>query len=301
MSLGIRQQHDVNPLTTNLEAAGLMAVAMLLFTVNDTMVKELSTALPVGEILFLRGVLVTLCLAFVIRAQRLPLRRVLRPHPASILRGCLELGVTFCFISAIQVMPLADATALFFAAPIMLTGLAALILKERVGPRRWAAVVVGFIGVLVIVGPGGDWRPAALLALASAFFSAVRDVATRYIPPAEGSGTVALVTSAVVTAGGLLTLPLGWAPAGALHALMLAACALLIAAGYTCFVMAMRRGEVSFVAPVRYIALPAAGLAGFLAFGAVPAPRMFAGAAIIAGSGLFIFFRERALARQGKA
>ena len=287
----------MKPLSRNLHAAGLMAGAMALFTANDTVIKQLSTAVPIGEILFVRGLMVTLCLAIVVRLQGQRLTRLARPHRMSWLRGVLEVGVTFCFLSAISVMPLADATALFFSAPIILTALAALILKERVGPRRWAAIVIGFAGVLVIVGPGGDWTPAALLALAAAFVSALRDVATRFIPPSEGSGTVALVTAVVVTLGGLPTLPLGWVALDTTQLLALAGCAVLIAGGYTCFVMAVRKGEIALIAPVRYVALPMAAIAGFVAFGAVPGPRMLLGTAIIAGSGLFIFFRERALAR----
>jgi drug/metabolite transporter (DMT)-like permease len=211
-------------------------------------------------------------------------------------RGAIEVGCGGLYFLALASLPLGDTATLFFVAPILLTALAALLLKEPVGARRWAAVGLGFLGVLVTAGAPQAWTVLLLLPLGSAMFSAFRDIATRQIPPTVPAGAISLVTAASMGIGGFLTLPFGWVRPDAAGLLLLAGSALVVAGGYQSYVLAIRLGDLSFVSPIRYVAVPIAMVLGFIGWGDVPAAHKLLGAAIIVGSGLFILYRERRLA-----
>ena len=121
------------------------------------------------------------------------------PERYTWLRAAGEVAVTFTFLAALARLPIGDTYTLYFAGPLLLTAGAALLLGEQVGPRRWAAVLVGFLGVLVVLGLPREWQAASLIALLAAFLSVARDLTTRWIPAAVGSGTVAALTSVCVT------------------------------------------------------------------------------------------------------
>ncbi len=146
----------------------------------------------------------------------------------------------------------------------MLTAAAALFTGERVGPGRWAAVLISFLGILVAVGTPASWQPAILLPLVAAILSVLRDLATRRVDPAVGSGTVALATAATATIAGSLTLPLGWAVPDPLSIGLCLLAAVGAGLGYLLFVMGLRIGELSYVAPFRYTGIPCAMLLGLL-------------------------------------
>ncbi|WOH78958.1 DMT family transporter [Bradyrhizobium sp. BEA-2-5] len=273
-----------------------MAAAMASFTVNDTITKAVSAELNIGEILLVRG-LVAMVLVAALAWYHDALRSfsVLLIWPVG-LRVLGEIGGTLTYLSAIAQIPLANASAIFQALPLVITLGAALVFGEPVGWRRWLAIAAGFIGVLVIVRPGAEgFSQAALLALASVGFCAVRDLATRRIPKHLPTVFITLLTTVTVTtAGAVVLVPLGgWrAPSGnALGLLTLAAVLILI--GYQCIIVSLRTGDISAVAPFRYTALPWAMLTGYLAFGHKPDGPMLAGAAIIVASGLYAFYRER--------
>lgn len=283
----------------NLRAAALMIAAMASFCINDAFMKTLAARAPVGQLIAVRGVIVVLLMLALL--PRLGLR-VGRPDRFTILRAFGELGVTFAFLTALITLPLADTYTLYFAAPILLTACAALFLGERVGPRRWAAVIVGFLGVLVVLGLPSQWQLASLLALSAAAISVARDICTRKIPPEVGSGTAALVTAACVMLGGAVTgLGGGWVALGWIDITLCALAALGAAGGYVAFVAALRMGDLSFIATFRYSAIPMAMALGFAFWGDVPSLQMVAGALLIMGSGLFILWRERRLARAAAA
>jgi drug/metabolite transporter (DMT)-like permease len=289
----------VSPTGDNLRAAGLVVLTMTLFAVSDSILKLLLGRLPIGEVMALRGLLVCLLIvSWLALRQGLPQRAALL-HRINLGRALIELGVAASFFAALRQLPLANATTLIFASPIIMTMLATVVLRERVGVRRWSAVLTGFAGVVLVAAPTSEgWSPAAGFALLAAALIAVRDLMTRFIPPEVGSGAAALTTAAVVTAGGTLTLPLAWAPPAPRELALLGLSSLFIAVAYATVVMAFRKGDLSFVAPFRYIAIPLAALLGWLVFGDVPSGNMLAGAAVIIGSGAFIFHRERALARR---
>ncbi|GEC52560.1 DMT family transporter [Bradyrhizobium elkanii] len=283
-------------LSSNLRGSLFMAAAMASFTVNDTITKAVSAELNVGEILLVRG-LVAMVLVAALAWYRDALRsfRALLIWPVG-LRVLGEIGGTLTYLSAISQIPLANASAIFQALPLVITLGAALVFGEPVGWRRWLAISAGFIGVLVIVRPGAEgFSQAALLALASVGFCAVRDLATRRIPKDLPTVFITLLTTVTVTtAGAVVLVPLGgWRPLSGNALGLLTFAAVLILIGYQCIIVSLRTGDISAVAPFRYTALPWAMLTGYLAFGHKPDGPMLAGAAIIVASGLYAFYRER--------
>ncbi|WWP76522.1 DMT family transporter [Bradyrhizobium sp. 26S5] len=273
-----------------------MAAAMASFTANDTITKAVAAELNIGEILLVRGLV-----AMVLVAALAWYRDALRSFAALLiwpvgLRVMGEIGGTLTYLSAIAQIPLANASAIFQALPLVITLGAALVFGEPVGWRRWLAIAAGFIGVLVIVRPGAEgFSQASLLALASVGFCAVRDLATRRIPKQLPTVFITLLTTVTVTtAGAVVLVPLGgWRPPSG-HALgLLVFAAVLILIGYQCIIVSLRTGDISAVAPFRYSALLWAMLLGYLAFGHKPDVQMLAGAAIIVASGLYAFYRER--------
>lgn len=278
----------------NLRAAAFMVAAVAFFAINDVFVKLLSEHLPIGQIMGVRGLAVMALMVVLLPRLGLPLGR---PDKVALLRGLSEVTVTATFLSALKFLPIADTYTLYFAAPILLTAAAALVLGEHVGPRRWIAVGVGFAGVLVALGAPASWTAPALLAVAAACLSVVRDILTRKVPPHVGSGTVALATAGAVTLGGFTTLPFGWEPIGWGQLLLLLLAAFGAMGGYLGFVTALRMGDVGFVAAFRYSAIPITMLLGLLVWGDLPGLRMATGAAVIVASGLYILAGERKRAR----
>ncbi|QOZ26619.1 DMT family transporter [Bradyrhizobium sp. CCBAU 51753] len=283
-------------LSSNLRGSLLMAAAMASFTVNDTITKAVSVELNIGEILLVRGGFAIVLVAG-LAAYRDALRslRVLLIWPVA-LRVIGEIGGTLTYLSAIAQIPLANASAIFQALPLVITLGAALVFGEPVGWRRWLAIAAGFIGVLIIVRPGAEgFSQAALSALASVGFCAVRDLATRRIPKQLPTLFITLLTTVTVsTAGAVVLVPLGgWKPPSGNALGLLALAAVLILIGYQCIIAALRTGDISAIAPFRYSALLWAMLTGYLAFGHKPDGAMLIGAAIIVASGLYAFYRER--------
>jgi drug/metabolite transporter (DMT)-like permease len=282
-------------LSPNIRGSLFMAAAMASFTLNDTITKAVSSELNIGEILLVRG-LFAIPLVAVLAHHRKALRTFRALLIGAVgLRVLGEIGGTLTYMAALAQIPLANASAIFQALPLVITLGAALVFGEPVGWRRWLAIMAGFVGVLVIVRPGAEgFSQAALLALASVGFCAVRDLATRSIPKELPTLFITLLTTVTVTTSGAITLvPLGgWrAPSG--HALgLLALAAVLILIGYQCIIVALRTGDISAVAPFRYFALLWAMLLGYLVFGHKPDGAMLAGAAIIVASGLYAFYRE---------
>lgn len=282
----------------NLRAGILILVSSGAFTLNDALVKQLTQEHPVAQILCLRGALVCVCLVLVmpLLGERLTLAHLTQRHVLG--RAVCDTAATWCFVAAASLLPLADAMTIFFAGPIILTALSVPLLGERVGPRRWAAVLVGFLGVVIAAQPTGEWRPAVGLALAAAFLGATRDILTRLVPPVAGPATIALTTSAAIVVATLPSALLAWSPLGWLDLALLAGATVLLTIAYLAFVSGLRTGDIGVVSPLRYAAVPYAMLWGLVLFGDRPAAATWAGAVIVVGAGLYIVLRERQLARQ---
>ena len=229
----------------------------------------------------------------------------LRPIASSMaLRVVCELCATIAFLVALAQMPLANVSAVLQALPLAVTMGAALILGETVGWRRWLAIAAGFAGVLIIVRPGFEgFNAYSLLALLCVVFCAARDLATKSIPAEVPTLLVSTTTASAVTiAGAFLVAPFGgWSPVTTNQVSLLFVAAVLLLVGYQFIIMAMRSGDISFIAPFRYTALLWAILLGFLIFGDVPDIAMIAGAVIVVGSGLYTLYREQVVGRRKPA
>lgn len=284
------------------EAAGrgivFMIVSGALLTANDSIVKWMSADLPIGQIMFLRGIaaLALVSLAVWHAGGREVLAVTSRRGVAA--RALLVAAGTFMFVSGLKFLPLADCITLAFAGPLITTALAAPLLGEHVGWRRWAAVLVGFGGVLLIVRPSGEgiaW--AALLPLGATLTGAVRDIITRSISRTESSLAMLFYTTLAVTLAGGLTFPLGWQPVAPQQIGLLAVTGALVASAHYFQIEAFRFAEAATVTPFRYSTLVWAVLLGWVLFGDLPRTTVWAGAVLVVASGLYIWWRERRLAR----
>lgn len=283
-------------LSANSKGAVMMALAMAAFTCNDALVKSLSSDLNLGQIMVVRGTLTTLLVYAIARYSGALAGFRLVLHPLVLARTVLEITSTVTFLSALKYMPLPNISAILQSLPLAVTLGAALFLKEPVGWRRWSAIVVGFIGVMIIVRPGPEgFTMASLLAIFSVFSTAGRDLVTRRIPQHIPSLSITVFTAAANAIFGVfLIMPLGgWQPMEPLHMLKLAGAAVFLFVGYQSVITAMRTGEISFVAPFRYVSLLWALVIGYLAWSDVPDATVWIGAAIVIASGLYTFYRER--------
>ena len=283
-------------LSPNMRGALFMSLSMAGFTFNDAILKLLTNDLSIAQLMFLRGVVASGLIYMLARHRRAlrPLRFVVDRWV--MLRVVGELGGTLTFLAGLAQIPLANASAILQALPLAVTMGAALFLSEPVGWRRWAAILAGFAGILIIVRPGVEgFSPYALMIVGTVLFATVRDIATRKVDPAIPSLFLSTVTAVSVTlAGFVLIWPMGgWEPvSGSQFALIsIAACLLLI--GYQFIIMSMREGEISFIAPFRYTSLLWALLMGMVVFGEYPDIYMITGSTIVIASGLYTLYRER--------
>ena len=285
----------------NLRAIGLMCLAMGIFAASDAGIKVASATVSTARIILFLAVVGTAMFAVLVLARGLPLfsRRAL--HPAVIFRCGCEVAGSIGLIGALAIAPFAFVTAIFQATPLVVTMGAALVLRERVGPRRWCAVIVGLAGVLIILRPteGGSHLGAALALLATVALGA-RDVSTRRVPRDTPTPQLAFWGFAVLVPTGLILSaldPTPVAPADEIPWLALVVAMLGAAGGYYAVTAAMRIGEVSLVTPFRYTRLLFALVIAIAFFGERPDATTLIGATIVIASGLFILLRERALPR----
>lgn len=281
----------------NLRGAGLMVLAMLLFALEDMLIKLMADALPIGQIVGMIGAGSAALLAVALMIQKQPLfTRQMLTWPI-VLRAFGELIGTIGFVTAIVLIPLSTASAILQATPLFVTLGAALFYNEAVGWRRWSAILAGFIGVLLIIRPGLEgfsWL--SLFALQGVVGLGLRDLATRRVPQETSSLQLSFWAFLVLIPASLLmiwangetmTLPhaAGWTYFTA---------AMLIGIGaYYCIVAAMRLGDISYVSPFRYSRILFALVIGIGVFGERPDALTLTGAGIIVASGLYTLWRER--------
>jgi drug/metabolite transporter (DMT)-like permease len=291
------------PRSENLTGAFLMMASMACFTLNDTAMKLMAGEIPLFQLLFLRGVFTTLAVGLV--AWRMGAFRTRPPRRDWQLIGwrtVAEIGAAYFFLTALFNMPLANVTAILQALPLTITLAAALFLREPVGWRRLTAIVVGFAGVMLIVRPGAeDFTIFSLYGLAAVGFVTLRDLTTRRLSRGTPSMLVTFITSAAIMVFfGLASLPAPWVAMDPREWGLTGGAAFLIIGGYLFSIMVMRVGEISFTAPFRYTGLIWALVLGWVAFGEWPEPLTLIGAALVAGSGVFMLLREARLKRAGR-
>lgn len=285
----------------NLQGALLMMASMAAFTLNDTFMKLIAGELPLFQILTLRGILTSVLIALTMLALgrfRFAIPRGDRRYV--ITRVVAEVGAAYFFLTALFNMPLANVTAILQALPLTVTLAAAVFFAEPVGWRRMLAIVIGFVGVMLIIRPGAsDFTIYSIYALVAVGFVTLRDLATRRLSAQTPSMAVSFYSALGVTAFFAAALPSqGWQPVSGHAALMISSASVMIIGGYLFSIMVMRVGEISFVATFRYTSLVWALLLGWLAFGEWPSALTLLGAVIVIGSGVFMLLRERRLRRR---
>ena len=290
-------------LDPNVRASLCMMLSMTGFACGDALVKSLDGRLPTGQIMLVRGLMLTALIAFLLWRRGLLARLGEANHRWVYARSVAELAATVAFLIAIVRLPFASVSAILQALPLAVTLGAALFLAEPVGWRRWLAILVGFGGVLLIVRPGSSaFEPASLLVVACVGFAATRDLFTRVLPAAIPSLLVTTVTCLVATAAGALwcLVARDWVAMTGTELATLAGCAVCLFFGYQFIVLAMRTGEIAYVVPYRYTSLVVAVALGAIFFDEVPDAWTVAGAGVIVATGLFSLYRELVVRRRAR-
>jgi drug/metabolite transporter (DMT)-like permease len=284
----------------NLRGSLLMVLAMAVFALEDMFFKWSAVGMPIGQILLASGLFGWA--VFAVMARREGRRTFSRAalHPAVMWRNAGEMLGSFAYITALASVPLATVSAVLQAMPLAVTLGAALFLGETVGWRRWTAIFVGFLGVVLVIRPGMTGFEANLLwVLITVPALAVRDLASRRVPAdcstaqvsAWGLMAVSLLGAGVLAIGPAPIWPTAW------QAFVLFGALVFGTIGYWAITAATRTGEVSIVAPYRYTRLIFAILIGAFVFAEWPDRMTLIGAALIIGAGIYSFLRERARMR----
>ena len=227
----------ITTLTDNAKAALLIMLGMTLLSSNDAIMKLSSETLGIGQMLFIRGLIAVAIFSLALRINGKPIIADVVISKWIVVRALCECGGTICFITGLSLLPIATASTLVWTSPIFLTIAAALILRERVTPARWWAVLVGFTGVVLVTNPGSaDFSLAMLLPLATAIFICFRDMVTRKIDPSHHSLYVTWTTLVTVTAAGLLISFFDWRPADVVISKWIVVRALCECGGTICFI-----------------------------------------------------------------
>jgi len=284
-------------------AITLKLIAMFLFSLMFAGVKWVGPTIPVGEIVFFRasiGMLMIVLAAFLTGGPSQLATTRIGTHAT---RSLLGVTAMFCNFLAVTFLPLADATAIAFAAPMFTVIMAALILKEQVHVFRWSAVLIGFAGVLVII--GGEGRGVgsgnfvgAAFALSGAGLSATAMIVLRRMSAHENSEAIAfyfMLTSALV---GLLTIFWGWKIPVGVELPILISMGVFGGIGQLFLSFSYRFGEASVLAPFDYSMMIWAASLGYFLFGDLPTAQVLIGASFVIGAGLLILWRERVLGRK---
>lgn len=276
-----------------LRGIALMCAAVFCFVVMNTLVKTLVPDYSVAQIIWARYFFHFL-LILLLFPRRIPTLLITRRRGMQVLRSVLVLLATLCMYSALRYLPLADVVAITFLGPLLVTGLSVLVLGERVGPRRWSAVVIGFVGVLVIIRPGlGIAHWAAVLPLLMATFYATYQIVTRMIRGAADPLNSLFYLALVGVVATSVVAPFDWVWPDWRAWLMLIGTGFFGGLGHFAMIRAYESSPAATIAPFAYTELLWALGVGVIVFGDFPDTWTLVGAAIVAGSGLYVLRRER--------
>ncbi|CUH83497.1 DMT family transporter [Thalassovita mediterranea] len=291
-------------LSDNTRGALLMMASMAAFTLNDALMKSLAGIVPLFQLLFLRGVMATgMTGVLAVRGGALRARVGAGDWALIAVRVGAEISAAYFFLNALFVAPIANVTAILQCLPLVVTLAAALLFRETIGWRRLSAILVGFVGVLLIIRPGTDgFDRSSLYVLAAVASITTRDLATRRLSSAVPSMLVTFVSAAgVMLFFGVLMTGQEWVTMNVASWSIIGMSAPVILAAYVSSIAVMRVGEISFVSPFRYTSLVWALILGWLVFGEWPDMVTLIGAVIVVGSGVFMLYREGQIARAARA
>ena len=267
---------------------------MFLFSAVDTLAKYLTDTMHPFQIVWIRQLGLLSGALFLLAIHGRDLLKTAHPK-LQITRGAVAAGSASLFIFGVSYVPLADAVAISFVAPFMVTLLGALVLREPVGIRRWSAVTIGFLGALIVLRPGlGVVHPAAIFIIIAATFFAFRQIISRKLAASDRTGTTVAYTAIVASAILTIPLPFVWqSPTDAKQILLLIAMAAFAGVAEVLVIKALEVANAVVVAPVQYTLLIWGTMYGFLVFHQLPDGWTWFGASIIVVTGLYTLHRER--------
>ena len=273
-----------------------MSASVVVFLLNDALIKLAAETAPAVQVVGLRGVFATLWCFLVLLSTGGWRQMGGIAHPAVFLRGILEAVAALTYLVALSHIPFAIATAINLSTPFFLTILAVVILKEDVRWRRWTAIVLGFVGVLLVIQPKPDelniW---SWVVVGSSLVGAIRDTLGRYVPARVPTTVMSFWSAAAVALMGLaFAFMEGWHPMSTRGVLLLIAASLLLAAGYQFLMLALRSSaEMSVLGALRYGSVLGAIVIGYFVWGDVPNALALAGIVVVIASGLYILKRQQ--------
>ena len=287
----------------------LKLVSAVLFAVMSALIRYLGASYPIGEVVFFRSAfaIVPVMIIYAWRGELVAAVRTERPFGQAS-RGALSIVGMFCNFGALARLPLIEANAISFTSPLFSVALAALVLKERVRIYRWSAVVVGFIGVLVVLAPhlSGDELTLAMAsaaslagviyAIAGSVTNAGTMIQTRRLTQSETTSSIVFYFSLICALAGLATWPFGWLTPTSTEFAALISVGFLGGLGHIFLTESYRYASASVVAPFDYTSMIWALVLGYAMFGETPTLMVVLGSAIIAAAGLFVIWREHQLA-----
>ncbi len=285
----------------------LKVLSALVFTLMSATLKTLTARYPVGEVVFFRSAFALIPLLVWLGWQGDLINSVrTRNVVGHFKRGFIGTGGMYLSFAALSLLPLHDSIAIGYASPLIVVILAAILLKEKVRAYRWSAVGVGFVGVLIMLSPyltlgtftgdlGGGPTLGALCALLGAFCSAGAMIQVRRLTATETTAAIVFYFFILASVLSLCTIVLGWRKPDAFDMLLFVVGGILGGVGQILLTQSYRYADTSIIAPFEYTTMIWALLFGWFMFGDLPTTSMLAGAAIVAGTGLFIVWREHRL------
>ena len=275
-----------------------MLATMFWFVTLDSTAKYLMQSYPVVQVIWARFFFHLVFVA-ILMGRQLPLQIRSQWPSQQYLRSFFMFATTILFFIGIHILPLTTAATIMFLSPILVTMLSIPLLGEKVGPRRWIGIAIGFTGALVVMRPGSDsLQLSVLVVLAAAFTHALYQVFTRKLRSQDSPMTSLFYTAAFGATVSSGIAPFYWQPVAAFDWLLFLFAGIAGGIGHLCLIRAFRSAPASVVAPFSYSSLLWATLFGFVLFGDLPDGWTLAGAALIIGSGLYIFHREHRLERR---
>ena len=290
-------------LNNNMKGAALMTGCVSAYVINDAFMKLLFSEIALFQAIFLRSIITVPPVLVMVWTTKVAISNLSKQDKRLImLRVVAEIFTTIAFLTALKHMPLANVTAILQALPLAITMAAALFLSEPVGWRRWTAILIGFVGILIVVRPGLEgFNIYSLSALMAVIFITVREISTRKLTSQVPTITVVLST-AVGSAlfAGIMMIGSELDTVSALSWLLILGAAVAVSIATLLSVMAMRIGEIGFVSPFRYTSMLGAIGLGILLFGDWPDQPTLVGTLIIVSTGIYTFHREKTIGRKTK-
>jgi S-adenosylmethionine uptake transporter len=287
--------------SANMRGLVFLAIGFFLFASCDTIGKFLTREFHPVQIVWFRQLGLMVGAFFLLAIHGPSLFRTASPV-LQFVRGGLIVLSAVCFVFAIRHVPLADAVAVSFVAPFLVTIMSVIFLREKVGIRRWSAIVLGFIGAMIVIRPGlGVFHPAIFFVLAAATFFAMRQVLSRMLAGSDRTLTTIIYTAIVSMVILSIMVPFVWqSPSFGTTWLLVAAMAALAAGGEIMVIRALEVAEAAVVAPVHYSLILWATFYGWLVFGQLPDFWTWVGTGVIFATGLYLLNRERVVKAQAR-